>query len=229
VDIQDIEAIVLSHFHMDHTGSLLTVIEDINKPVPVVVHPDVFLYPRYFGMNDGQNVLFPKTVTREDLSCRNVTVVESKDPTLVADGTVAVSGQIERVIPFEKGLPNALAERNGKIEKDEMLDDQALIIRVKGKGLVIISGCSHAGIINTIQYAQKITQENNVHAAIGGFHLSGPYFEILIEDTIDEMKKINPAVLVPMHCTGWKAVKRISEEFRKAFVLNSVGSKIRIV
>lgn len=139
-----------------------------------------------------------------------------------------VTGEVERVTPFEKGLPNAVLERDGKIEKDPIVDDQALVIHLKGKGLVVIAGCSHAGIINTILYAQNLTGTERVHTILGGFHLSGPYFEKIIEQTIGELKRINPEVLVPMHCTGWKAIQRMSQEFPDAFVLNSVGSMITL-
>jgi 7,8-dihydropterin-6-yl-methyl-4-(beta-D-ribofuranosyl)aminobenzene 5'-phosphate synthase len=135
---------------------------------------------------------------------------------------------VERVTDFEKGLPNAQMERNGKIEKDLILDDQALVINLKGKGLVVIAGCSHAGIINTILYAGKITGVEKVHTVLGGFHLSGPIFEPIIEETIKEFKKMAPEVLVPMHCTGWKAIQRFSDEFPSSFVLNSVGSRFTL-
>jgi 7,8-dihydropterin-6-yl-methyl-4-(beta-D-ribofuranosyl)aminobenzene 5'-phosphate synthase len=93
---------------------------------------------------------------------------------------------------------------------------------------VVIAGCSHAGIINTILHAQNLTGTERVHTILGGFHLSGPHFEQIIEQTIGEFKRINPEVLVPMHCTGWKAIQRMSQEFPDAFVLNSVGSTITL-
>ena len=223
---EEIEGIVLSHGHMDHTGSLFVLLDKLPGPVPLTVHPDIFLYPRYLRMSDGRQHVFPRTLPREDLEQRNVRLIESSAPTLLLDDMLLVTGEVERVTSFEKGLPNALVERNGKIEEDRMRDDQALVIRLRGKGLVIISGCSHAGIINTILYAMKITGEKKIHAVLGGFHLSGAYFEPIIEHTVRELKHIKPDVLVPMHCTGWKAVKIFSEEFPSSFVLNSVGTKI---
>jgi len=137
---------------------------------------------------------------------------------------VLVTGEVERITAFEKGLPNALYERNGKIEKDPISDDQAIVINLKGKGLVIISGCSHAGIINTVLFAKKITGVEKIHGILGGFHLTGPFFEQIIEETISELRSMEPQVIVPMHCTGWKAIQRFSEEFPSSFILNSVGS-----
>ena len=228
VDLRDIEAIVLSHGHMDHTGALYAILDKISGTIPVLLHPGAFAGPRYFGLADGRKLLFPQTLVKEELIKRNVELIENKTPTLLARQRIMVTGEVDRVTPFEKGLPNAVLERDGKIEKDPIADDQALVINLKGKGLVIIAGCSHAGIINTIFYAQKLTGIEKVHAIVGGFHLSGPYFEQIIEQTINEFKDVRPEVLVPMHCTGWKAIKQISQEFPDAFVLSSVGSTITL-
>jgi 7,8-dihydropterin-6-yl-methyl-4-(beta-D-ribofuranosyl)aminobenzene 5'-phosphate synthase len=93
---------------------------------------------------------------------------------------------------------------------------------------VVVSGCSHAGIINTVLYAKKLTGVEKIHAVLGGFHLSGAFFEKILEKTIEMLKALSPAVVVPMHCTGRKAIERFSQEFPSAFVLNSVGSKITL-
>lgn len=226
--LSDIEAIVLSHGHMDHTGSLHPVLDKIHRSIPLVLHPDAFLFPRYIGLDDGRKIVFPRTLVREDLQKRGAEILESRAPVSLADDMVVVTGEIERITEFEKGLPNAFVERNGKLEKDPISDDQALILNLRGKGLVIISGCSHAGIINTVLFAKKITGIQNIHAVLGGFHLSGPFFEQIIEKTIKEMKEISPEVIVPMHCTGWKAIQRFSEEFPSSFILNSVGSRFML-
>ena len=139
-----------------------------------------------------------------------------------------VTGEVEPVTSFEKGLPNTVLERDGKIERDPISDDQALVINLKEKGLVVIAGCSHAGIINTILYAQKITGIQEVHAVVGGFHLSGPYFEKIIEQTLGELKRIRPQFLSPMPCTGWKATQQMSQAFPEEFILNSLGSAITL-
>ena len=228
VDLGEIEALVLSHGHMDHTGSLYEVLDRIEKPIPLVTHPDAFLSPRYFGLDDGRKLLFPQPLTRTKLKERAVELMENRAPTLIAEDMILVTGEVKRVTTFEKGLPNALVEKDGKLENDPISDDQALVIHLKKKGLVVISGCSHAGIINTALYAREIAETETIHAVLGGFHLSGPFFEQIIEDTIKELKQMKPEVVVPMHCTGWKAIQRFSEEFPDAFVLNSVGSKITL-
>ena len=224
INLEDVEAIIMSHGHMDHTGSLYPILERLARPVKVVVHPEAFHTPRFFGLGDGRKLRFPVTLRKEDLAKLGGEVLESREPVPLADGTVLVTGEVERTTPFEKGLPNATLERNGKEEKDPIRDDQALAIHLKGKGLVIVSGCAHAGIVNTVLHAKKITGVNEVHAVIGGFHLSGPTFEPIIEETVRALKEMNLKMIVPMHCTGWKAIQRFSEAFPESFVLNSVGT-----
>ncbi len=228
IDLQRIEAIVLSHAHMDHSGSLNRILEGIKGPVTLVVHPGAFLFPRYIERDDGTRQRFPRTLSREDLASEKLKILESKTPVLLAEDGLMVTGQVERSTGFEKGLPGALLEREGKIMPDPISDDQALVLHLKEKGLVVISGCSHSGIVNTLLHAQKLTGLRKVHAVLGGFHLSGPAFEPIVEKTISELKNVAPEVIVPMHCTGWKAIQRLHQEFPSAFVLNSVGSKITL-
>jgi len=90
--------------------------------------------------------------------------------------------------------------------------------------LVVFGGCSHAGIINTVKHAQDVARTDAVHAVLGGFHLNGPAFEPIIGPTIEEMKKIGPEYVVPMHCTGWKAINQFAKEMPGQFLLNSVGT-----
>lgn len=225
MDLNDIEAIVLSHGHMDHTGSLYPILESLNRPVPVVVHPEAFHSPRFLLMDDGKRDFFPDTLVREKMTAHGAEIVESKEPVLLAGDMILVTGQVERTTSYEKGIPYARLERNGKEENDSIRDDQSLVIRLKDEKLVVISGCAHSGIVNTILYGRKLTGIDTIHTIIGGFHLSGPAYEKSMEQTIDAIKEMNPEVIVPMHCTGWKAINRFSETFPEAFTLNSVGSK----
>lgn len=228
ITLKDIEAIVLSHAHMDHTGSIYKILKSLDAPVTLVVHPGAFLFPRFIERDDGTRERFPRTLVREDLSPEKVKILESKTPILMADGAIMVTGQVERTTTFEKGLPGALVERNGKMEPDPISDDQALVLHLKGRGLVVISACSHSGIINTILHARRLTGLARVYAVLGGFHLSEPSFEPIVEKTISALKDMTPEVIVPMHCTGWKTIQRLSQEFPSSFVLNSVGSKITL-
>ena len=229
IDLNEIEALVLSHRHMDHNAGLYALLDRISRPIPVVVHPEAFLFDRYLRLKDGRIIRFPEILSREKLASYGIEVLESKGPILLAGDRIAVTGEVERTTAFEKGLPDALVEKDGKMEKDPIWDDQALIIHLKGRGLVIISGCSHAGIINTVLYSRKLTGVEKVYAVLGGFHLTGPVFEPIIGDTIDAFKTLAPEVIVPMHCTGWTAINRFAEAFPETFILNSVGSTFTLV
>lgn len=112
---------------------------------------------------------------------------------------------------FEKGFPIHQAWRGERWEPDPLiLDDQALITHVAGRGLVVLTGCGHAGVINICRYAQLLTGVGKLHAVIGGFHLTGPLFEPVIGDTVSALEQLAPGVIVPAHCTGWKATHEIA-------------------
>jgi 7,8-dihydropterin-6-yl-methyl-4-(beta-D-ribofuranosyl)aminobenzene 5'-phosphate synthase len=228
VNIGEIEAIVLSHGHMDHTGTLYGILDKISRTIPLVLHPGIFQHPRYTRRPDGVKSIWPRTVVKSDLEGKNVDIIESKTPVCLADDMIMVTGEVERTTSFEKGMPNALMEQNGELVHDPIMDDQSIAMKLKGKGLVVVSGCAHAGIVNTLMFAQKATGEQKIHAVLGGFHLSGPFFEKFHDPTVDALKKIDPDVLIPMHCTGWKAIQRFQKEFPESFVLNSVGSKVML-
>ncbi len=137
-----------------------------------------------------------------------------------------VTGEIERTTPFENGLPYHEAFRDGRWEPDPLvLDDQALVLMVPDKGLVVLTGCGHAGIVNIIRYAQRVTGEERIHAVIGGFHLGGPHFEHLIPHVCDAFAAIKPDVIVPTHCTGHRATHALAQTFPDAFIRNSVGTR----
>lgn len=218
-----IEDIVLSHGHYDHFGALSDLLRRVGRRVPVTLHPDAFLERR---MNIPQ-VGRPTPVPRLDpaaLTANGADLRMSEGPSLLASGLLLATGEVERTTSFEKGFPWAEARINGAWSVDPFHDDQAVVVRVRDKGLVVISGCAHAGIVNTVRHAQKITKTGKVHAVLGGFHLSGPLFEPVIAPTIAAVKEIAPLMIVPMHCTGWKAVTRFAAEMPGQFVLNTVGT-----
>ncbi|MBW2136060.1 MAG: MBL fold metallo-hydrolase [Deltaproteobacteria bacterium] len=157
IDPGQIAAIVMSHAHMDHTGALIPILDRISRPIELFVHPAAFHFPRFKALKDGRMLRFPRTLVREELEKRKVELQETEKPTSIMDGTVLITGGVRRRTDFEKGLLDAFLEKDGKLEKDIILEDQALAIQLKTKGLVVISGCSHAGIINTILHAIELT------------------------------------------------------------------------
>ena len=228
INAGNIEAIVISHGHMDHTGSLYAILDQLPARIPLVLHPGAFVHPRYTRSPDGAMRLWPQTLVQDDLEQQNVEITVSKTPTLIAEDMIMVTGEVERTTAFEKGMPNALLEKDGEYVQDPIKDDQALVINLAGKGLVVISGCAHAGIVNTVEYAKKLTGQNSIHAVLGGFHLTGPFFEKIHDETVAALKKMEPEVVMPMHCTGWKAIQKFQKEFASNFVLSSVGSKVML-
>jgi 7,8-dihydropterin-6-yl-methyl-4-(beta-D-ribofuranosyl)aminobenzene 5'-phosphate synthase len=221
IDLHMVEAIVLSHGHFDHTGGLTHFFGMTTHQVPLIVHPDAFL-PRRMK-NPAGTIDLPQLDAIE-LKKAGADIKQRKEPSTLASGHLLVTGEVERKIKFEKGFPGMEVFTSDRWEVDPINDDQAIVINVKGKGLVVISGCAHAGIINTVEYAKKITGVDNVHAVMGGFHLTGPLFEPIIPATIKEMKRIDPDYIIPMHCTGWNAINGFACEMAGKFMLNTVGT-----
>jgi len=222
--LADVRAIVLSHGHADHTGALIGLLRRLGKrELPLIAHPDAFLQ-RKVVIPDGREVKLPPP-DRGALLQEGVELVEDREPSLLLDKRALVTGQVARTTDFEKGFPIHHSLVDGRWQPDPWIyDDQALVFHVRGKGLAILTGCGHAGVINIIRHARNVTGIENVYAVIGGFHLSGPLFEAIIPQTVEELQKAAPQVAVPGHCTGWKAVHAIARAMPEAFIQGSVGT-----
>ena len=226
VDLSAVEAIALSHGHMDHTGGFVTMTAAIpNKGIPVVAHPTIFRALRYLKYSEALRIHLPP-LTREAVADAGMKLVETKEPMPLLDGDVLFLGEIPRRTDFEKGFPIAHYQENGEEKWDPIEDDTSLVMNIKSKGLVVLSGCAHAGIVNTTIYAREATGIEKVFAVMGGFHLSGQLFEHIIDRTTDELKKIDPAYIIPTHCTGRKAIAHIEKEMGGHFILNMSGTKL---
>jgi len=223
VDLNKIESVVLSHGHFDHFGGLIAFLNKAQKGIPLILHPDAFL-PRRLNLPAlGVQVDLPR-LDEAALKETGVAIDKRGQASTMASDLVGVLGQVERVTEFEKGFPWAEALIDDEWVVDPFNDDQGVVVRVKGKGLVVLSGCAHAGIINSVKHARKVSGVDKVHAVLGGFHLTGPLFEPIIGPTIEETKKLRPDYIVPMHCTGWNAISQFAREMPEQFVLNSVGT-----
>ena len=223
IDIGIIDALVLSHGHLDHFGGLSTLLKKMKRKLPVIMHPGALEGPRYVERADKTRLKQPQ-LSKMELEEAGAELILSAEPFAYGDRLWTTTGTIERTTDFELGMPHMFIEKNGELEHDPIIDDQAIVLHIKKKGLVIITGCGHSGIINTIRHAVKITGIHDIHAIIGGFHLSGKRFEHVIEPTVNALKDFNPRIIVPAHCTGPLATNRIREVFGAGFGLNSVGT-----
>ena len=224
----DVAAIILSHGHFDHFTGLVSTLANIGVPTKLIVHPDAFLR-RWLIFPDGSRAMMPY-MDEEELKKLGAVIEKKSEATPLPskeNPCLLVTGEIPRSTRYEIGFPLQHAETRDGLMHDPMVrDDQALVANVKGLGLVIISGCGHAGIINTINHARKLAGIKRVHAVVGGFHLTGPMYEGAIEPTLDAMGLVDPRYIVPCHCTGWKAVNRIAQLFPEKFIQPSVGTTL---
>lgn len=245
IDLKKIKKIILSHGHFDHTGSLGEVIRilgedkkfqnweessDVNmisdilaeEVVSVYTHPEAFR-ERWMIWDDGKKY-GPLITPKREWEALGGNIIMSDKPQVIDKGCYT-TGYIPRK-SFESfastGIINVF--RNGRnFVLDDIIDEQGVIINIKNQGLIVISGCAHAGILNTIYAAQDITGENKILAVLGGFHLALASDEY-IDNVVNEFIRINPKYIVPTHCTGFEAMKKFSEAMGDAFLLGTVGS-----
>ena len=221
VNLENVDAIVLSHGHYDHTGGLIDALKQINKRVTVIGHPTVF-DPKLSMMPHLRLIGAPFRVS--DVEAAGGVPVLATNPVKVADGIIT-TGEVPRVTSFEN-VKGFWTISNRSFVDDLILDDQSLVFDVENKGLVVVSGCAHSGIVNTVKYAQKITENTKVYGVLGGFHLIGAN-ENKIQATIDELKKLDPAFVGPCHCTGKNAIKKIAEAFKDSYTPIRTGDVIK--
>jgi 7,8-dihydropterin-6-yl-methyl-4-(beta-D-ribofuranosyl)aminobenzene 5'-phosphate synthase len=226
IDPGSIEAIVCSHGHFDHTAGLDGLARALGHAnMPVLIHPD-FWRRRRIVLPGREQREWP-TTSRGALEGAGFDIIEDRQPSFLFGGSVLVTGEVPRVTGYEPGFPLQDAWLGGRWEPDPLvLDDQALIINVAGQGLVVLTGCGHAGVVNIVRYASVLTGGEPVHALLGGFHLSGPVFEPLIPRVLDDLAAMGPAVLMPTHCTGWRARHALSARFPDAYVPGTVGTSL---
>lgn len=235
VDISTIDHVVISHGHPDHFGGVHRFLEMLGRPVPVATHPDAFL-PRFALMGDGRaSGFYNQAFQPEALERSGGRPMLSRSPLELGWGAFT-TGQIPREVDFE-GPPDPADPRapglwqigaDGMRVADQVWDEQGLVIDVRDEGLVVLTGCAHAGVVNTIRQARRIAGDRPVRAAMGGFHLGFPTTpEANVDKTVDALDDLDVACVVPMHCSGLRAHAAFSTRAPARYVQPSVGSVFR--
>ncbi|MBS0638396.1 MAG: MBL fold metallo-hydrolase [Proteobacteria bacterium] len=231
VDFGAIEAAMLSHGHWDHAGGIPRALSMINaangsKPIPLYLHPGMF-HER--GQRQPDGGVFPMDNVPVPALWREYGAepVVTDQPDTCLDDLFWISGEIPRLTAYEKGLVNQVR----RIAWDEpwepdplLMDERFLAVNVKDKGLVVFSACSHAGIVNVLHEARARFPGVKLYAAMGGFHLSGPT-EAAIPETVHDLAQFGLDLVIPAHCTGWRAVNALVQAFGEQVVLPAAVGK----
>jgi 7,8-dihydropterin-6-yl-methyl-4-(beta-D-ribofuranosyl)aminobenzene 5'-phosphate synthase len=244
VDLRKINALIVSHGHIDHYGGLIGFLGQYRNALPA----DLKLYAggednfchRLRGAVVGR-LAENGTLTRREIEARKISTVLCETPTVVADH-VFTTGKIKRS-GIERVLPNGFvdyvskesagcdyghytaAELQGKMVPDEHVHEHATCFNIRGKGLVVISSCGHAGIVNSVRQAQEVSRIRKVHAIVGGFHL-GPAPPDYLKQVVAEMKNLEPDVLIPMHCSGLNFTLEAQAQMPGSVIMTSTGSRL---
>lgn len=231
IDFGAIDAAMLSHGHWDHAGGIpraLTMIRAANgaKDVPLYLHPGMF-DERGGKQSDGGVLPQDRVPSPKQWRDFGADPVVTNAALTCLDDLFYISGEIPRITPYEKGLVGQVRRiaDDAPWEPDPLLvDERFLAVHVRDKGLVVFSACSHAGIVNVLHHARAAFPGVELHAVMGGFHLSGPT-EAIIPDTVRDMGGFGLNLIIPAHCTGWRAVNALERAFGETVVVPAAVGK----
>ncbi|KUJ13399.1 metallo-beta-lactamase superfamily protein [Mollisia scopiformis] len=232
IDLKTIERIQLSHWHRDHSGGMLRAISMItssNPPSPVVtdLHPS---RPTYRGFMVGSTPISMQVdPSFEEMEDAGAVVEKFEEAHTVLDDMFLVSGEIPRFTGYEKGVKGGIRfeeDREEWVKDEEILDERFLMCNLKGKGIILFTGCSHGGVVNTALHAKSLlNDEVPLYAVVGGYHLVGEQ-EANVEATVRDLKKLDPKVLLPGHCSGWRVKLEIEKQMPGRLVPCGVGARL---
>lgn len=216
LSFSDIDMIILSHCHFDHTAALAGILVEIGHDVPILAHPDIYrpnftLAPEFLDYSmKGENC-------KDNIERLGGHYILTKSPIQPYPG-ILLTGEIEQTVDFEKlgGVSCYTIDSKGNLVQDRLQDDISLLINVKGKGLIVLAGCAHAGIINIMEQSIRQTGIDKIEAVIGGFHLLEAESD-RVDKTLQSLERLSPNWIVPMHCTGIIPTARIATSFPERF------------
>ncbi len=230
IDLGTVESIVLSHGHWDHSGGMLKALDlfrnrNGGRAVPYYAHPGMFR-SRARRLPNGTMLPMKDVPAIAALTAHGAQVNCTRKPQIFADNTFFLSGEIPRVTPFERGLPAHYQKtEEGQWMPDPMLlDERFLMVNVAGKGIVVFTACSHAGLVNVLKHARDSSPGVPLYAVVGGFHLAGPN-EKIIPETVQAVREFGLNTIAAGHCTGWRAVKAFADAVGETVVDPSVVGK----
>lgn len=233
IDMGAIDAAVLSHGHIDHAGGLpaaLRLIHAANggKPTPVYANADMFVHRGEYD-ESGDVFTYEDIPSPETLAGAGGEYVNEPEAALLLDDLFYLSGEIPRVTSYERGLPEQIAQTS---DGDDwapdpwMYDERFLAVNIKDKGVFVFSACSHAGIVNVLTHAREVFDPIPLYGVMGGFHLAGSYMEPIIPETVADLRKFDLQMIVPGHCTGWRAVHALLDAFGEEIVIPSAVGRL---
>jgi 7,8-dihydropterin-6-yl-methyl-4-(beta-D-ribofuranosyl)aminobenzene 5'-phosphate synthase len=230
VDLGVVESIVLSHGHWDHAGAMLLALGMVRgrngaRDVPFYAHPGMFV-TRGLRQPNGTVRRMDDVPSVADLTDFGAEMVVTTEPQTFLDGLFHVSGEIPRVTSFERGYPGQVRRSiEGWVPDELLMDERWLAVSVAGKGLVVLSACSHAGIVNVCKHAQATFPDIPLHAVMGGLHLAGPNEEI-IPQTVEGLREFGLKTIAAGHCTGWRAMTALANAFGESVLAPTAVGKL---
>ena len=238
VDLSKIETVFLSHWHFDHSGGFPDVVAAIAEARSKVglASPLVDLHPkrpdqRGILLPSGVMIMLPEEPTFAEIEQAGGEIVTHDDPHRLCDDFFFASGAIERITEYETGLVGHHSFYGGDGEPDPLIMDERFVAaHVRGRGITVFSACSHAGIVNACLGAKTYFPDTPVDVVLGGYHLAGKAMEARIDATVRDLQtRIEPNLVAPGHCTGWRAKTRLADAFSPGrYAPSVVGTKYRL-
>lgn len=231
IDFAAVDAAMFSHGHWDHVGGMIRALELIRdakdgRATPLHVNEGMFVR-RGMKTPDDAVIPFADVPDWAALEAAGAEVVFTETGAALLDNMFAVSAEIPRVTPYEKGLPPHVKDVGAGWEPDPwIMDERYAAVHVRDKGVIVFTACSHAGVINVLKHAREAFAPVPLYGVMGGFHLSGGACEAIIPETVEDMKQFDLQMIVPGHCTGWRAIHKLVETFGEDRVVPSAVGRI---